>query len=142
MIHSQSNNIKTTICTITFTHILCLNKCHTFYAAGDTFGIFSDTVAIQCFKYFMARQIDELSLALHGIAFQKTHDLDQLIVLAKNNGVELFLPEYLKEKADVISLWETKTRYVIGFRVEQSRIEKALIELEKYFGTLSSIDEL
>lgn len=81
-------------------------------------------------------------LALHGIAFQKTHDLDQLIVLSKNNGVELFLPEYLKEKADVISLWETKTRYVIGFRVEQSRIEKALIELEKYFGTLSSINEL
>lgn len=81
-------------------------------------------------------------LALHGIAFQKTHDLDQLIVLAKNNGVELFLPEYLKEKADVISLWETKTRYVIGFRVEQGRIEKALTELEKYFGTLSSINEL
>lgn len=81
-------------------------------------------------------------LALHGIAFQKTHDLDQLIVLAKNNDVELFLPEYLKEKADVISLWETKTRYVIGFRVEQGRIEKALTELERYFEVISSIDEL
>lgn len=81
-------------------------------------------------------------LALHGMAFQKTHDLDQLIVLAKNNGVELFLPEYLKEKADVISLWETKTRYVIGFRVEQGRIEKALTELERYFEVISSIGEL
>lgn len=81
-------------------------------------------------------------LAMHGMPFQKTHDLDQLIVLAKSNNIELYLPEYLQEKADVISLWETKTRYVIGFKVELNRIEKALIELERYFDLLSSLETI
>lgn len=81
-------------------------------------------------------------LAMHGMSFQKTHDLDQLIVLAKSNNIELYLPEYLQEKADVISLWETKTRYVIGFKVELNRIEKALIELERYFDLLSSLETI
>jgi len=81
-------------------------------------------------------------LAMHGIPFQKTHDLDQLIVLAKSNNIELYLPEYLQEKADVISLWETKTRYVIGFKIELNRIEKALIELERYYDLLSSLETI
>ncbi len=80
--------------------------------------------------------------SLHGISFQKTHDLDQLIVMAENNNIDLHLPEYLKDKADVISLWKTKTRYTIGFKVELRRIEKALLELEGYFQTLCSIEEL
>ncbi|MCQ2799983.1 MAG: HEPN domain-containing protein [Bacilli bacterium] len=81
-------------------------------------------------------------LSLHGKPFQKTHDLDQLINYAESNNIDLYLPEYLKDKADVISLWETKTRYIIGFKVELNRIEKALLELENYFEVLSSIEEL
>lgn len=81
-------------------------------------------------------------LSLHGKPFQKTHDLDQLINYAESNNIDLYLPEYLKDKADVISLWETKTRYIIGFKVELHRIEKALLELENYFEVLSSIEEL
>lgn len=81
-------------------------------------------------------------LALNGIAFQKTHDLDQLISLADSNNIELYLPEYIKEKADTISLWESKTRYVMGFKVEVKRITKTIEEVGTYFETLQKIEML
>lgn len=81
-------------------------------------------------------------LCLNGIPFQKTHDLDQLITTAKQNKVELYLPEYIKEKADIISLWESKTRYVMGFYVDLERISKTIVEVENYLIKLKSVDVL
>lgn len=80
--------------------------------------------------------------SLNGIPFQKTHDIDQLISLAESNNIELYLPEYIREKADVISLWETKTRYTMGFKVELNRISKTIDEIEKYFEILSNVETL
>lgn len=76
-------------------------------------------------------------LAVNGEPIQKTHDIDQLITYAKERKIELYLTEYLKEKADVITLWETKTRYVMGFSIEVERIKKTIEELDKYFLILS-----
>ena len=76
-------------------------------------------------------------LAINGKPIQKTHDIDQLISYAKDQKIELYLTEYLKEKADIITLWETNTRYVMGFSIEVERIRKTIEELDKYFLILS-----
>ena len=44
-------------------------------------------------------------LALNGVPFQKTHDIDQLINIADLNNIELYLPDYIKEKADTVCLF-------------------------------------
>ena len=90
---------------------------------------------------FLLQQSIELAIkhifAINGLPLQKTHDLDQLINFAKENNVDLFLTPYLLEKSDVITLWETKTRYVMGFQIEVSRIENTIIEMDKYFSVLA-----
>lgn len=78
------------------------------------------------------------TLAMKGVPLQKTHDIDQLIAYAKANNIDLKLPDYIIEKADVITLWETKTRYILGFQIEISRIEKMLNALDEYFTSLSN----
>lgn len=90
---------------------------------------------------FLLQQSLELAIkhifAINGLPLQKTHDLDQLITIAKQNNVDLYLTPYLIEKSDVITLWETKTRYVMGFQIEIHRIENTINELDKYFEILS-----
>mgnify|MGYP003294891823 CR=1 FL=1 len=81
-------------------------------------------------------------LALNGVPFQKTHDIDQLINIADLNNIELYLPDYIKEKADTISLWESKTRYVMGYKVELNRISRAIEEVGNYFDILKDIEIL
>lgn len=90
---------------------------------------------------FLLQQSLELAikhiLAINGVPLQKTHDLDQLIMIAKQNNIDLYLTPYLIEKSDVITLWETKTRYVMGFQIEIHRIENTIEEMGKYFTILS-----
>lgn len=76
-------------------------------------------------------------LSLNGVPNQKTHDIDQLIVYAESNEIELYLPNELRERADIISQWETKTRYVMGFALEYNRVAKTIENLEKYFSILT-----
>lgn len=81
-------------------------------------------------------------LSLNGVAFQKTHDLDQLIAIAAAHNVDLHLTDFLNEKADVITLWESKTRYVMGFHVESKRIEMAINEIELFLYKLKDVEVL
>lgn len=72
-----------------------------------------------------------------GLPLQKTHDIDQLILYATANNVDLFLPQYFIDKAEMISNWESKTRYVLGFKLEEEKIRTTIDELQKYFEILS-----
>lgn len=90
---------------------------------------------------FLLQQSLELAikhiLGANGVPLQKTHNLDQLIKCASDNGVNLYLTPYLLERSDVISIWEEKTRYVMGFSIEVSRISNTIDEMDKYFSILS-----
>ena len=67
-----------------------------------------------------------------GVEYPKTHDIDQLIRLAGERGVELYISEYLDEHSEMISQWESKSRYVLGYLVEYRKIERALEDLRLY----------
>mgnify|MGYP003312136694 CR=1 FL=1 len=74
---------------------------------------------------------------IKGLPLQKTHDIDQLIVYARDSGVDLYLPDYFIQKAEMISNWESKTRYVLGFKLELEKIRTTIDELQSYFEILS-----
>jgi len=74
--------------------------------------------------------------AVNGVGNLKTHDLDQLIIHAKNNHIDLYLPAYLIEHSEMISNWEIKTRYVLGYQLEATKINQALEATEEYFSIL------
>lgn len=68
-----------------------------------------------------------------GVEYPKTHDIDQLIRIGRENNVELCLTEYIEDHAEMFSLWEAKSRYVLGFLAEVKKIDDAIAGIREYF---------
>lgn len=75
-------------------------------------------------------------LEMDGVEYPKTHDIEQLIRLAAANGVDLRLPEYIEDHAEMFSQWEAKTRYIVGYLVEEKKITKAIRAIDEWFTAL------
>ena len=71
-------------------------------------------------------------LELNGVEYPKTHDIDQLIRIANSAKVNIFISDYLDEHSEMISQWEAKARYVMGYLVELRKIERAMADLKDY----------
>lgn len=75
-------------------------------------------------------------LEMNGIEYSKTHDIEQLIQLAKINDVKLYVTDYIDDKAEMFSSWEAKTRYIMNYKLEKRKVSTAIIETEKYIDIL------
>ena len=73
-----------------------------------------------------------------GVEYPKTHDVDQLIRMAAEAKVDLCLSEYMEDHAEMFSQWEAKSRYVIGYSIEQRKIERALEEVDDYLADIAA----
>ena len=63
---------------------------------------------------------------MSGIEYPKTHDIDQLLRIGKENGAELLVTEYIEDHSEMFSLWEARTRYVLNYHLEERKIDAAL----------------
>lgn len=70
-----------------------------------------------------------------GIRYEFTNDITALISCAKDNNVDTHIPEYIDEHSEMFTSWESKTRYIKGFRIELRKIERAMIEVGNYLDT-------
>lgn len=62
----------------------------------------------------------------------KTHDIDQLIRIARQNNVNLHLSEYIDDHSEMFTLWESRTRYVLNYQLELNKVEKAMKAVGEY----------
>lgn len=79
------------------------------------------------------------TLEMNGIRYPNVHRIEDLIKLAKENKVDLYLNDYIKEHDALLTSWEANSRYIIGFLIELEKIDKAIPELENYFRNLIDI---
>ncbi len=75
---------------------------------------------------------------MNGINYPKVHDIDQSIHLANKNNVDLALGKYIDEHSEMFSLWEARTRYVLNYRLEKRKIERAVNEVENYLESINN----
>ena len=71
-------------------------------------------------------------LEQNGLEFPKTHDIDQLIRIARTNDIDLYVSEYLDDHAEMLSLWEAKSRYILGYAIEARKVERMIQEVGLY----------
>ena len=76
-------------------------------------------------------------LEQNGVEYPNTHDIEQLIMLGENNGVDMYLTEYVEDHGEMFSQWEAKSRYVLGYMIEQKKIDRAIKELDIYFAKVT-----
>ncbi|MCC8106921.1 MAG: HEPN domain-containing protein [Clostridiales bacterium] len=63
-----------------------------------------------------------------GVTAPNTHDIDKLVRMSGNNGSCAVVTDWVEDKADMLTRWETDTRYDIDYCVEKT---KAVTGLEK-----------
>lgn len=67
-----------------------------------------------------------------GVAVPNTHDIDKLVRMSVNNGSRVELTEWIEEKTDMLTRWETDTRYDMDYCVEQKKVQTGLKEVKKF----------
>lgn len=72
-----------------------------------------------------------------GIEYPRTHDIEQLILKCKDEGIDIGVTDYVDDHSEMFTQWEAKTRYIKNYRLESRKIEKALEEVPKL---IESID--
>ena len=78
---------------------------------------------------------------MNGIEYPKVHTIEQLIRFGKDNDVDLRLTEYIEEHAEMFSQWEAKSRYILGYLIEQKKIDKAIEEIKLYLSAIHESEE-
>ena len=76
-----------------------------------------------CIKYQLDTQ---------GVEYPKTHDIDQLIFIAKRNNAQLIMTDYIEDHSEMFSQWESKTRYVLNYRLEEKKVDSAIHAVSQY----------
>ncbi|MCR2050096.1 HEPN domain-containing protein [Acetatifactor muris] len=67
-----------------------------------------------------------------GETVPNTHDIDKLVRMSKNNGSQVFLTEWIEEKADMLTRWETDTRYDVDYCVERAKVQIGILEVKRF----------
>lgn len=64
-----------------------------------------------------------------GVTVPNTHDIDKLVRMSRDNGSAAVLTEWIGEKADMLTRWETDTRYDMDYCVEEEKVRTGLTEV-------------
>lgn len=78
-------------------------------------------------------------LEQNGVEYPKTHDIDNLINIADANNVCLGKDENIREHSERYTMWESKTRYVLNYRLARKKIETGISEIEDYIKNIKSM---
>lgn len=98
-------------------------------------GMDTDDVYLNYVGYHLQQAVEMLikyCLELNGIRYRKTHDIGQLISLLRNNAENVPVSDYIDDHSEMFTLWESKTRYILNYRLESRKVDAALEEVERY----------
>jgi len=77
-----------------------------------------------------------------GVTVPNTHDIDKLVRMSKNNGSRVLLTEWIEEKADMLTRWETDTRYDMDYCVERDKVTAGLVQVKRFLDRNGLREEL
>lgn len=77
----------------------------------------------------------------NGLTYPKTHNIEQLILICHKNKISLEKHSYIEEHAEMFSAWESKTRYILGYQLELSKVQRAYSEVKCFLEFIKDISE-
>ena len=67
-----------------------------------------------------------------GVTVPNTHDIDKLVRMSRDNGSAAILTEWIKEKTDMLTRWETDTQYDMDYCVGEEKVRVGLTEVGRF----------
>lgn len=77
-----------------------------------------------------------------GVTVPNTHDIDKLVRMSENNGSRVVITEWIEDKTDMLTRWETDTRYDIDYCVEKKKVQTGLIKVKEFMDLNGLKEEL
>ncbi|MCD7817877.1 MAG: HEPN domain-containing protein [Lachnospiraceae bacterium] len=77
-----------------------------------------------------------------GVTVPNTHDIDKLVRMSNNNGSCVAITEWIEDKADMLTRWETDTRYDIDYCVEKTKAAAGLGKIREFLDANGLKEEL
>ncbi|MCD8105585.1 MAG: HEPN domain-containing protein [Lachnospiraceae bacterium] len=77
-----------------------------------------------------------------GVTVPNTHDIDKLVRMSKNNGSCVIVTQWIEDKVDMLTRWETDTRYDIDYCVEKDKAVEGLEKIKEFLDMNGLKDEL
>lgn len=95
----------------------------------------NDEAYMNAVAYHLQQAVEKVLKAFlecAGVTVPNTHDIDKLVRMSKNNGSRVVLTDWIEEKTDMLTRWETDTRYDMSYCVEQVKVQAGLEEVRKF----------
>ncbi len=67
-----------------------------------------------------------------------THNIEALIAYSESLGINIKIPELIKDNSLVITKWETGSRYGLGLSIRIDRLEKINNAISRWFDALKA----
>ena len=104
--------------------------------AKNIYESFDDEIMLNYAGYHLQQSVE---LTLKYILFPKVHSINQLINVFEKNDMLDLIPEYIDDNSDMITNWESQTRYILDYQIARRKIVKAFPEIENL---ISNVEEM
>ncbi len=71
-------------------------------------------------------------LEFTGVTVPRTHDIDVLVKMTKNNGSSCIITDWLERHASELTSWEAESRYNMGFYTVREQVGEALVKVKEF----------
>lgn len=102
--------------------------------AKNIYETFDDEVMLNYAGYHLQQAVEltlKYILFINGIDFPKVHSINQLVSIFEENDLFDLIPQYIDDNSDMITNWESQTRYILNYQIARRKIDKAFPEIEK-----------
>ena len=96
----------------------------------------NDEAFLNAVAYHLQQSVEKLLKAFlecKGVTVPNTHDIYKLVRMSRDNGSNIVLTEWLEDKADTITRWETDTRYNMDYCVEAEKVQQGMEKIKDLF---------
>ena len=110
--------------------------------AKNIYESFDDEIMLNYAGYHLQQSVEltlKYILFMNGIDFPKVHSINQLINVFEKNDMLDLIPEYIDDNSDMITNWESQTRYILDYHIARRKIVKAFPEIENL---ISNVEEM
>ncbi len=105
----------------------------------------ADEMILNNAAYHLQQAVEKIlkgALECAGVTVPYSHKISKLVSMITNNGANLVVTDWLDDHAEMLSEWETETRYNMDFLVEKRKLDKAMEEVRNFMEINGIKDEL
>ncbi|MCC8150997.1 MAG: HEPN domain-containing protein [Lachnospiraceae bacterium] len=95
----------------------------------------NDEMILNNAAYHLQQAVEKIlkgALECVGVTVPHSHKINRLIAMIAHNGANLTVTDWIDDHAEMLSEWETETRYNMDFLVEKRKLDRAMAEVKNF----------